>query len=44
MSIMINIEVDPRMYQAIKMTAEKQFISMSALVKQAIEKHLQDIF
>ena len=39
---MINIKVDPRMQQAIKKTAESQFISMSAFIKQAVEKHLQD--
>jgi predicted HicB family RNase H-like nuclease len=42
MSIMINIKVDPRMREAIKKAAEKQFISMSAFIKQAVEKHLQD--
>ncbi len=39
---MINIKVDPRMRTAIQKVAEKQFTSMSAFIKQAIEKHLQD--
>ena len=39
---MINIKVDPKMRTAIKKLADKQFISMSAVIKQAIEKHLQE--
>ena len=39
---MINIQVDPRIKTARMEAAEKQFISMSALIKQAIEKQLQD--
>ena len=39
---MINFKVDPKMKSAIQKAAEKQFISMSALIKQAIEKHLQE--
>ena len=39
---MINIKVDPRMKAALMNAAEKQFISMSAFIKQAIEKQLQD--
>ncbi len=42
MSEMINIKVDPRMKTAILKAAEKQLISMSAFIKQAIQKHLQD--
>jgi predicted transcriptional regulator len=42
MTIMINIKVDPKMRTAIKKLADQQFISMSAVIKQAIEKHLQD--
>ena len=37
----INIKVDPKMKSAIQKAADKQFISMSAFIKQAIEKHLQ---
>jgi len=39
---MVNIRIDPRMKAAIEKLAEKQFISMSAVIKQAIEKHLQE--
>lgn len=39
---MITIKVDPRMKAAIEKLAEKQFISMSAAVKQAIEKYLKE--
>jgi predicted HicB family RNase H-like nuclease len=39
---MINIKVDPKMKSAIQKAADKQFISMSAFIKQAIEKHLQE--
>ena len=39
---MINIKVDPRMRDAIKKIADKQFSSLSAVIKQAIEKYLQE--
>ncbi len=39
---MINIKVDPKMRAAIKKLADQQFISMSAVIKQSIEKHLQE--
>ncbi len=39
---MINIKIDPRMKKTIQEAAEKQFISMSAFIKQAIEKQLQE--
>ena len=42
MSEMINIKVDPKMKSALQKAADKQFISMSAFIKQAIEKHLQE--
>ena len=42
MSILINFKIDPRMKAAIQKLADKQFISMSAIIKQSIEKHLQD--
>jgi predicted transcriptional regulator len=42
MLIMVNIRIDPRMKAALEKLAEKQFISMSAVIKQAIEKHLQE--
>ena len=39
---MINIKVDPKMKSAIQKASDRQFISMSAFIKQAIEKHLQE--
>jgi hypothetical protein len=42
MSVMVNIKIDPRMKKALQNLADRQFVSMSALIKQAIEKHLQD--
>ncbi len=42
MSVLLNLKVDPRMKSALKRLADKQFISVSAAVKQAIEKHLQE--
>ena len=39
---MINIKMDPRMKAAIQKSAENQFISMSAFIKQAIEKQLKE--
>ncbi len=42
MEDMINIRVDRKMKAAIQKAAEKQFISMSAFIKQAIQKHLRD--
>jgi predicted transcriptional regulator len=39
---LLTVKVDPRMKKAIQKAAEKQFISMSAAIKQAIEKYLQD--
>ena len=41
MQVLLNLKVDPRMKSALKRLADKQFISVSAAVKQAIEKHLQ---
>jgi hypothetical protein len=42
MQVLLNLKVDPRMKAALKKLADKQFISVSAAVKQAIERHLQD--
>ncbi len=39
---MINMKIDPRMKAAIQKAAENQFISMSAFIKQAIEKQLKE--
>jgi predicted HicB family RNase H-like nuclease len=38
---MVNIKIDPRMKKAIQKVADQQFISMSAFIKQSIEKNLQ---
>lgn len=38
----LTLKIDARMKAALKGLAEKQFISVSAAVKQAIEKHLQE--
>ena len=42
MNVILNLKVDPRMKSALKKLADKQFISVSAAVKQAIERHLQE--
>ena len=42
MQVLLNLKVDPRMKAALKKLAEKQFISVSAVLKQAAEKHLAD--
>ena len=42
MNEILTLKIDLRMKAALKRLAEKQFISVSAAVKQAIEKHLQD--
>jgi predicted HicB family RNase H-like nuclease len=39
---MINIKIDPKMKAAIQKAAERQFISMSAFIKQAVEKQLTE--
>ena len=42
MQVLLNLKVDPRMKSALKRLADRQFISVSAAVKQAIEKHLRE--
>ena len=42
MQVLLNLKVDPRMKAALKKLADKQFISVSAAVKQSIERHLQE--
>ena len=42
MQEILTLKVDPRMKAALKKIAEKQFISTSAAVKQAVEKYLQN--
>ena len=42
MQVLINFKVDSRMRAALKKLAEKQFISVSAAVKQAIDKYLKE--
>jgi predicted transcriptional regulator len=39
---LLTIKVDPRMKAALRKLAENQFISVSAVVKQAIHRHLQE--
>ena len=39
---MLSIKLDPRMKAALKKVADKQFISVSAAVKQAVEKYLEE--
>ena len=41
MQTLLTLKVDSRMKTALKKLAEKQFISSSAVGKQAIERHLQ---
>ncbi len=42
MQTLLTLKIDPRMKSALKRLADKQLISVSAAVKQAIEKHLQE--
>ncbi len=38
----VTIKIDPKMKAALKKLADEQFISVSAAIKQAIHKHLED--
>jgi len=42
MEDLMSIKVDPRMKRALKKLADKQFNSISGIVKQAVEKHLEE--
>ncbi len=42
MEDLLSIKVDPRMKIALKKLANKQFNSISGIVKQAVEKHLEE--
>ena len=42
MQVLLTLKIDPRMKSALKRLADTQFISVSAAVKQSIEKHLQE--
>ncbi len=42
MQSLLTLKLDARMKAAIKKLADKQFTSSSAVVKQAIERHLQE--
>lgn len=42
MENLLSIKVDPRMKIALKKLADKQFNSISGIVKQAVEKHLEE--
>ena len=39
---MVNVRMDNRMRNALKRISEKQFSSMGAVIKQAVEKFLED--
>ena len=39
---MINIKIDPRMKKAIEKLAEQQLVNMSTVIRQAVDKHLQE--
>ena len=38
----LSIKVDPKMKKALEELAEKEFSSVSAIVKKAVDKHLQE--
>jgi predicted DNA-binding protein len=42
MTMPTSIKLDPQMKQALEKLAKKQFVPVSSLIKQAIEKYLQD--
>jgi predicted transcriptional regulator len=42
MNAFMSIKMDPRMKAALEKLAKEQFISASAIVKQAVDKHLQE--
>jgi len=42
MQTLLTLKLDSRMKNALKKLADKQFISVSAAVKQAIERHLKE--
>jgi len=42
MQTLLTLKIDSRMKNALKKLADKQFISISAAVKQAIERHLKE--
>jgi len=39
---MVNVKMDTRMRDALKKISEKQFSSVGAVIKQAVEKFLED--
>jgi predicted transcriptional regulator len=39
---MISLKLDPRMKAALGKLAEKEFSSVSAIIKKAIDRHLQE--
>jgi predicted transcriptional regulator len=42
MQSILTLKIDLRMKAALKKLADKQFISVSAAVKQAVERHLEE--
>jgi len=41
-SKMINVKLDPKMHEALRNLAEKEFSTISTLVKQSIDRFLQE--
>jgi hypothetical protein len=39
---MINVKLDPRMYEALKKLADVELSNISIIVKQSIDKHLRN--
>ncbi|HUT44362.1 MAG TPA: ribbon-helix-helix domain-containing protein [Desulfobacterales bacterium] len=39
---MITIKLDPKMKKGIEQLAEKQLVNMSTVIRQAIDKHLNE--
>ena len=39
---MINVKLDPQMHEALRSLADKEFSTISTLVKQAIDKFLNE--
>ena len=39
---MVNIKMDPKMKAALQKLADQQFSSLSSVIKQAVDKHLQE--
>ena len=42
MKTVMNIKFDPNMKKAIQKLADKQLVTMTTVVRQAVDKHLKD--